>query len=259
MKRTINMKNLKNIFKNFLVLVICYIVTSCNSVKKKEQLIPNNSPEFLYEEAMKNFNKKKYNFAGDDFKKIEELYPFTAMAGKSVVMSAYSYYKAGKFDDSLLIIDYFKKINIRSEYLEYMYYLEIVNKIKKLEKHNKKDLLKINEVIKDIDNFKVIYDDSEYDESLMDFRRKLNDAAIKNELNIAKFYINVNDFIGALGHLNVIMNNYQESSYTPEVVFRLYTLYKHIEYKDGYEKYYKILENNYNKTKWYRYAKNKEK
>lgn len=244
-----------NMKKYIIILSTLLLLDGCtNNIKKIEE----NSPEILYNKAMENFNKKNYLIAGENFKKIEELYPFTPYAGKSIIMAAYSYYKSSKFEDSLTIIENFKKINFQDDYLEYMYYLEILNKYRQLQKNNKKDLMKIKETLKDIDNFFIIYKDSEYKKDIINFKNTLNEYAVKNELDIARFYIKNNNLIGSINHLNNIMENYPISIYTAEVLYRMYVIYKHIDYKKEYIKYFNALEINYNDSKWFKYAKNKE-
>lgn len=241
--------------KFIFILTTLLLLGGCagNSDKIKE-----TSPETLYNKAMKDFKEERYTLAGENFRKLEELYPFTSYSSKSIIMSAYSYYKAGKFDDSLAIIEYFKKINFQNDYLEYMYYLEILNKYRQLEKSNKKDFSKIKEILKNIDDFMFIYNDSEYIDDIIKFKNDINEDAVKSELNIAKFYIRDNNLIGAINHLKNAMENYPISIYTPEILYRMYVLFKHIDYKKEYIKYYNILETNYSDSKWFKYAKDKE-
>jgi outer membrane protein assembly factor BamD len=59
-----------------------------------------------YNEAMKHLKNAEYLLAAEQFEKIEDENPFTKEAVNGLVMSAYSYYKANEFDESIRVIDY---------------------------------------------------------------------------------------------------------------------------------------------------------
>jgi outer membrane protein assembly factor BamD len=212
--------------------------------------------EDLYSISINNFNKKFYHIAAEGFEEIEEKYTFTPFANKSMIMAAYSYYKAKEYDDSLKIIDFFKKINFDSANLEYMYYLEILNKNKQIEK-SKKDLAKVEDTLENINDFFHMYKNSKYEDDLLNRKKYLIQVAIENELNVATFYISQNNLVGAINHLSSVINKYPVSEHTPEILYRIYNLYRHINYEYGYKKYYEILKTNYPDTKWFKYATNK--
>jgi outer membrane protein assembly factor BamD len=240
--------------KKFVAVLLEVMAVACaQGSTKKVAKVP--TVEKMYETSINDLNKKRFRSAADGFEQIEELYAFTPHANKSVVLAAYSHYKAGNFDDSLKMVEYFKKINFDDSNTEYMFYLEILNKAKQVEK-SRKDLEKMKETIKDIDNFLYNYPNSEYGSDVQNRRKHLVELAIKNELNIATYYINRNNLIGSLDHLNNVVE-YLDSKYAAEILYRIFNLYKHINYEDGYKTYYGVLRNNYSNTKWFRYANSK--
>ena len=237
-------------FSKLLLLVVLLLTVSCVSNKKNKESVVLSEQE-MYDLAMKNFDEKLYRTAAESFEKIEEKFVFTPIATRSIIMAIYSYYKAKKYDDSLRLIEYYKKINFSNEYLNYIYYMEILNKYNKSQKA-KKDLNLLNELIADINNFARY--DTKYKDDILNKRKKVVDRAVHNELNIYHFYMEQNNLIGAMNHLQNILDNYPENKYTPEVLYRLMLLYKHINYKEGVDECLNLLEKNYKKTKWYRYA-----
>ena len=237
------------LIKKFLLLFILLLTVSCASNKDKVDVILTEQE--MYDVAMKHFDDKLYRTAAENFEKIEEKFVFTPIATKSIIMAIYSYYKAKKYDDSLRLIEYYKKINFSNEYLNYIYYMEILNKYAKSQKA-KKDLNLLNELLNDINTFARY--DTKYRDDVLSKRQKIINTAAYNELNIYHFYMEQNNLIGAMNHLQNVMDNYPENKYTPEVLYRLMLLYKHINYKEGVNECLNLLEKNYKKTKWYRYA-----
>lgn len=122
---------------------------------------------------------------------------------------------------------------------------------------SKKDLVLMNELYINIENMLNNYKYSVYKEDILNKQKVVINNIIKNELLIYNFYINNNNFIGAINHLKEILQKFPQSDYTAEILYRLLILYKHINYVDGVNKCLSFLQNNYKHTKWYKYAINK--
>lgn len=238
-------------FKKYIITLIIFICLSACKGTKQIDYTSTLTEQEMYSIAMENFNDRLYQTAAESFERIEEKFIFTPIATRSIIMSIYSYYKAKKYDDSLRLIEYYKKINFNNEYIDYIYYMEILNKYQKVIK-SKKDLSLINELLVDINNFAMR--PTKYQNDILTKRKNIIDLAAINELKIYDYYINQNNLIGAMNHLQTALGNYAESNYTPEILYKLLLIYQHINYKEGVEMCIHILEKNYKNTKWYKYA-----
>lgn len=241
----------------YLISIFIFFTVFCFNINAKSQTEEQQKQDHvLYKEAMNDYNNRYYAVAGKKFEEIESNFIFTPLATKSIIMSMYSYYKAGKYNDSLRMIEYYKKINFDNMYLEYMSYMEILNKYKKSSK-SKKDLVLMNELYINIENMLNNYKYSIYKEDILNKQKVVINNIIKNELLIYNFYINNNNFIGAINHLKEILQKFPQSDYTAEILYRLLILYRHIDYAEGIDNCLTFLQTNYKHTKWYKYAINK--
>jgi outer membrane protein assembly factor BamD len=231
---------------SFVFFVFC--LTSCSSTKN---LIPMK--EEMYDGAKNNLLKGEFLVAAQKFEMIKELYPFTEESNKAVVMSSYSYYKEKNFEESLQLIEYFKKINFNNSDVEYIFFLEILNNLGKIQQSSK-DVVLVKNTINLIDNFKKIFSiNSIYNDYLQNQKEYLINIYIKRKLEIVDFYIFNNNLIGALNHLIGIEERFYNERYTNEIHYKFFELYRHINFKDGAEYYFKLLENNKD-SRWYKYA-----
>lgn len=245
-----------NKINKFLFFFIMILITSCASINKQEEVNYSNKSDIaMYNEAMADYKKGYFNIAGQKFEEIGSKMNFTQLVNKSIIMSIYSYFKAKKYDDSLRLIEYYKRMNFDSYYYDYISYMAIQNKYKKTMK-SKRDLTLINELYKDIEYMLHNCEDLKYIDDLVQKRKIVVNTIVGNELSIYNFYISKNNLIGAINHLMIILNNFPDSDSTAEILYRLILLYQHIDYKEGVEYYKNILKINYNKTKWYRYVFN---
>lgn len=230
--------------KKFIYLLfLCFLMSCASKDKKREEI----APEKLYNRALDKFKKNDLTGAAEDFEKLESENPYTEYSNNSVLMAAYAYYSSGDYDESLAMIDYIKRINFNE--LDYVYYLEILNKYEKVKK-SKKDLALLKELYDDIENMIIKFPNSIYESDIFNKREFIIKHIVKNELEITKHYINNSNLIGALNHLRETVHNYPENEYTPVILSAIYKLYKHIDYKYGVDLYYKVLNEKYKNTEW---------
>lgn len=230
--------------KKFIYLLcLCFLVSCAGKNKKNEKIVP----EKLYNRALEKFKKNDLTGAAEDFEKLESENPYTEYSNNSILMAAYAYYSVGDYDESLAMIDYIKRINFNE--LEYVYYLEILNKYEKVKK-SRKDLALLKELYDDIEDMRSKFPNSIYEKDIIDKREFLVKYIVKNELEIVKHYINNSNLIGTLNHLREAVYNYPKNEYTPTILSAIYNLYKHIDYKYGVDLYYKVLNEKYKNTKW---------
>ena len=225
--------------KFFGLFLIILFVASC---KSKENLT-------LYQEAMKNLKVGNYGVAAEKFEQIEDIEPFTEDANNGLIMASYSYYKAKEYEDSIRIIDYFIQSNPLHENLDYLLYLKGLDYYNRVKSSNRaRDLMEnaryvFNELI-----YK--YPNTEYSK---DAKIKLQDVDTYmsgNELVIANFYLNRKNYIGAINHYVNILNNFPNSKYIPESLYRLIEINLILNVKFDAVKYYELIVKNFPDNKW---------
>lgn len=192
--------------KRVLFIIILFFIVSCG---QKEIIL---SSKDVYNQGVKLLNDKKYYLAGEKFESIESNFIIDEYVNKSLILSAYSYYMAHKYNDSIRIIELFKERNIVDENMDYMDYLYIL------------DLYQLSvSSFKSIENTELAYTKSEefltkYDENnkyINDIKEKYNlisDKLATNHLNIAIYNIDINNILGALNHLNMIESEYKTNN-----------------------------------------------
>ncbi|HSQ98072.1 MAG TPA: outer membrane protein assembly factor BamD [Rickettsiales bacterium] len=230
--------------KNFLNLFLILILLS--SCKTTQKLSP-------YDEAMKELKIGNYSVAAEKFEKIEDDQPFTKEATNGLIMSAYSYYKAKHYEDSIRVIDYFMQSNPVNENMPYMYYLKGLDYFDRIKSSSKARDLSEN----GRETFGTLiyrYPNSEYAEDSKIKFKTIETFLSGNELNIANFYLKRKNYIGASNHYLNILNQYPESKYVPEALYRLIEINDILNLKFEAVQYYKLLNDNFKDSDWTKYS-----
>ena len=83
--------------------------------------------EELYNEAIDAVEVNQFNVAADLFLEVERQHPYSIWATKAQLMSAYSYYSVGQYDDAILASDRFIQLHPGNRDIAYAYYLKALS------------------------------------------------------------------------------------------------------------------------------------
>jgi len=227
-------------------------VTSAKQVAGKEVATDPTDQE-LYDEALEYLDKARFSKSIETFHEIERLYPFSKFAIKANVMTAYSHYKAGDYDDAIIVIDRFTRVNPGNKDIAYMYYLkalsyyERITDIKRDQEVTKLALTSLNEVINR-------FPDSDYSRDAKVKLDLVRDHLAGKEMEIGRFYLKNKKYIAAVNRFQVVVDNFQTTSHIEEALYRLTESYLSLGLQDDAKKTASILGHNYPASKWYKYA-----
>ena len=115
----------------------------------------------------------------------------------------------------------------------------------------KKDLEPLLKAQDKINFFLKEFPDNEYSIDL-NFKKDLiiNQIAAK-ELFVAKYYISVQKWIPAINRLKNIVENYDQTIFIEEALYRLVEIYYFIGLENEAKQYSRILGFNYNSSEWF--------
>lgn len=243
------MKKLLSIILSFLLLI------SCSQNKEIINEVEGNS---LEEQMIKAYNQGKASlengdvlYAAKKFNEAELIYPQSGWASRASLMAAYSYWLQGYNNDSVNELKRFLKVYPNNPRKDYAYYLLGVN-FYDIIVDEKKDLFPLIESKK---YFKIILDEYPNTEYALDARYKLDlieDMLAAKEMYIAKHYIQKQKWIPALNRLKTIINQYDQTIYIEEALFRIVEIYHTIGLEEESIKYASVLGYNYQSSEWYK-------
>jgi outer membrane protein assembly factor BamD len=247
------MDYMKNTFLKLLLCFAILMLSSCAN-KKEEEELPTD-PNVLFKQASNDLAKDKYNEAAENFAKIYVEHPYSELATKAKLMEAYSWYEKQDFDMVLAILDEFVKLHPAYRDIDYAYYLRAMSYYYQISdsKHDQEQTLlaknAINEVIARFPN-------SSYARELKFKLDLVDDHLAGNEMEIARFYQQRNDFIAAINRYDKVIKQYQTTNHAKEALARLVECYLSLGMVDEATKYGAILGANYPESSWYKYSYN---
>ena len=245
---------MKYFFKFLLILSISLLV-NCGGKKEKEVDIKGLDLEAemieAYNEGLKALDEGDVLFAAKNFNAVENLYPQSIWAPRSVLMAAYSYYTQDYYGDAISELKRFIRNYPANDNLDYAYFL-LGTCYYELIVDEKKDLSSLLNSKKYFDIVIKKYPNTDF---ALDAKFKLDLIAnilASKEIYIGKYYMSKKKWIPAINRFRNVVNNYEKTEYVEEAIHRLVEVNYMIGLESEAKKYAALLGYNYQSSEWYK-------
>ena len=243
-----------NIIYRLIVIISLLFLINCSGKKKEPVIINSNTLEEqmieAYNKGIKALDEGDVLFAAKNFNAVENLYPQSVWAPKSILMAAYSFYSQDYYGDAISELSRYLKNYPINENTAYAYFL-LATCYYELIIDEKKDL---SPLLKSKRNFQIILDEYPNTDFALDAKFKLlliDNILASKELYIGKYYLKKEKWIPAINRFKNIMQNYNDTDYVLEATHRLVEVYYKIGLEDEAKKYAITLGYNYQSSEWY--------
>jgi outer membrane protein assembly factor BamD len=205
----------------------------------------------LYAAAKRTMDRGDYEQAAKLFDEVERQHPYSVWARRAQIMSAFNYYLATKYTDSISSAQRFLTIHPGNAEAPYAHYLVAMSYYQQIA-----DVTRDQAITQQAaDSFGELirrYPDSRY---ASDARLKLdliNDHLAGKEMEVGRFYERSGNWLAASLRFREVVDKYQTSSHTPEALERLVETYLALGTPVEAYKTAAVLGKNYSGTFWYR-------
>ncbi len=241
----------------FVIFNIIFFIFGCSNSKEKQEVsLDNNpklSPEYQYSEAMSKFDNQQFEEALIIFENITKIYPLSNESIQSQIMMGFTDYIRLEYDEAIIKFTKLIKKYPSLKNIDYIYYMKALSYYEQIShegldgKYNNLALENLNQVINRFPNSKYAKDC--YQKIIL---VKSNIAA--KHMTIARFYQKNKKYTAALNRYNIVVNNFSETKFTPEALFRISEIYYSLGMIEESSKTASILGHNYPKSEWYKFS-----
>ena len=209
--------------------------------------------ETLYAAAKDRLDQGKARQAAALFDEVERQHPYSPWARRAQMMSAFSYYVAKNYNQSIQSSQRFLSIHPGNKDAAYAYYLialcyyEQISDVQRDQKITDQALTALNDVVRR-------YPDTKY----------ANDATLKidlvrdhlagKDMEIGRFYEDSGQMIAARIRFETVIKQYDTTSHVAEALYRLAETSLALGIPEEAKKYAAVLGANYPGSEWYERA-----
>jgi len=238
----------------FLIsLTFMLLIISCS---EKEDIINKElteTPEQLYAIAKLDLDKELYEEAKLKFENINFKFPLSNEGIQSLLMIAFIEYAQLNYDEAIYKFDRVIKKYPSHKNIDYAYYMRAMCYFEQI-KHESLDGTNNQEALESFNQIINRFPESKY---ARDSQQKIifvKENIAAKHMDIALFYLNQKKYLAALNRYNIVINEYSQSKFTPEALYREVEIYYTLGMVDDANKTSAVIGYNYPKSKWYKYS-----
>ena len=230
------------------LIIFSILLISCSSNKKQNSSVQLNETD-IYKNGLSSLANENYNKAIKEFDSLSLNHPFSSLAKKSEIMTAYSLFQNNEIKKSISKLENFIEMNPKDEFSSYAHYLLAMNYYVQISIQGRDPILSK----KALNAFRLLiikYPKSKYAKDAKLKIQLIRNTLARNELNIGKFYLKKNAPASSIKRFKNILQNYQKTSVTPETLYRLTEALLMIGLKAEAIKSNALLKHNFPSNEW---------
>jgi outer membrane protein assembly factor BamD len=228
----------------------------CSLFNKDEDYVPDDPADKLYNQGLFLLNQKQdYDAAAKKFDEVDRQNPYSDWARKALLMSAYSYYQAKKYDDCINAAKRYVTLHPGSPDAAYAQYLIGSSYYDQIQDVNH-DQARADRAVGALSEVMRKYPDSEYAQNAKKKIEMARDQLAGKEMEIGRFYMKRRDFTGAINRFKVVVTQFQTTREVEEALARLTEAYLSLGIIDEAQTAAAVLGHNFPESPWYKDAYN---
>src|SRR5579871_289435 len=244
------------------LIVLAIPLSGCGTGALWDKLFAKDDT-FVDEPADKLYNEGLYltnerhdpKAASKKFEEVDREHPYSDWARKSLLMSAYTYYQAGDFDNCIGAATRYVTLHPGSPDAAYAQYLiaashyDQIPDVSRDQGRTEKAIAALEEVVRK-------YPTSEYAISAKAKLEGARDQLAGKEMEVGRYYMNQHDYTAAINRFKRVVTQYQTTRHVEEALERLTECYLAVGVVGEAQTAAAVLGHNFPDSKWYKDAYN---
>jgi outer membrane protein assembly factor BamD len=222
----------------------------------KDETFVEEPAEKLYNEGLFLMNNKgDAKSASKKFEEVDRQHPYSDLARKSLLMSAYAFYSASDYDSCIGAATRYVTLHPGSADAAYAQYLiaashyDQIPDITRDQTRTEKAIAALEEVVRK-------YPTSEYAISAKSKLEAARDQLAGREMNVGRYYMEKRNYTAAINRFKLVVTQYQTTRHVEEALARLTEAYMAIGIVGEAQTAAAVLGHNFPDSPWYKDAYN---
>src|SRR5712675_1524537 len=220
----------------------------------KDPILPDEPADRLYNEGVYLLNEKKdFKESAKRFEEVDRQHPYSEWARKSLIMSAYAYYEAGAYDDSINSARRYIQLHPGSPdaaYAQFLIgssYFDQIREVSRDQERTEKAISMLDEVVRK-------YPNTEYAVSAKRKIEQGRDQLAGQRMLVGRYYMERRDYTGAATRFKEVVTKYQTTRHVEEALLRLTEVYLALGVVSEAQTSAAVLGHNFPDSRWYKDA-----
>jgi outer membrane protein assembly factor BamD len=227
-----------------------------DKITQKDDTFVEEPAEKLYNEGLFLMNEKKDpKAAAKKFEEVDRQHPYSDLARKSLLLSAYAFYSASDYDSCIGAATRYVTLHPGSPDAAYAQFLiaashyDQIPDVTRDQGRTEKAVAALEEVVRK-------YPTSEYAVSAKSKLEAARDQLAGREMNVGRYNMQKRNYTGAINRFKTVVTQYQTTRHVEEALARLTEAYMAIGIVSEAQTAAAVLGHNFPDSPWYKDAYN---
>lgn len=206
--------------------------------------------DVLYNQGLANLNSGRLREAAAKFQAVDRQHPYSDFARKANVMTAFTSYKMGKFDDAIQASRRFVTLyptHADADYAQYIIGLSYFKQMPEVTRDQRDTQLAIQNFNELIER----YPGSIYEEDARAKIRAGRDQLAGKEMHVGRYYLERREYAAALNRFRSVAETYSNTRHVEEALARLTETYYAMGLVSEAQTAAAVLGHNFPDSQWY--------
>ena len=236
-----------------IMLLGLAMLAACSSTTSEDLAFKEQPAEKLYAQGLLAMDEGDTKEAKKKFEELDKQHPYSNYARKSMVLTAYSHYKRGEFEECVTTAKRFIALYPSDEDVPYAYYLIGQSYYRQIPEVTR-DQEAAERAMKAMNELVTRYPDSIYSDDARKKIRMTMDQLAGKEMQIGRYYLERKEYIAAVNRFKVVVTDFQSTRHVEEALMRLTEAYLAMGIVNEAQTAAAVLGHNFPESAWYKRA-----
>jgi outer membrane protein assembly factor BamD len=231
-------------------LLVGGLVGGCASSNDAAKVLNPDPPGKMYARADSLLNGGSYTEAAKKFEDLDRDHPYAAEARRAIVMAAYAYYKAGKYQEAIASARRYTTLHPGTKDAALAHHIIASANFDDI-RDPSRDQTATRKALTELKTLVQRYPDSPYTRQAGNRIRIAEDTLAASEMNVGRYYQKANNHVAAINRYKVVVSEYQTTAHVEEALYRLVETNMSLGVVPEAQTAAAVLGHNYPNSQWY--------
>ncbi len=207
----------------------------------------------MYAQADSLMNRGAYSDAARKFEDLDRDHPYAPEARRAIVMAAYAYYKAGKYQEAVASAQRYTTLHPGTKDAALAHHIVATAHFDDI-KEPRRDQTATRKALAELKILRQRYPDSPYAKQAENRIRIAEDVLAASEMDVARFYQKRNNHAAAINRFKTVVTDYQTTPQVEEALYRLVETNMALGIESEAQATAAVLAHNFPNSPWYQNA-----
>lgn len=236
------------------LLMAPLFVSACSSdddIDLASYVESTDPADVLYNQGLANLNAGRINEASKKFEAVDRQHPYSEYARKSLVMSAFTHYRQGKYEEAITAGQRYVQLYPSTDDAAYAQYLVGLSYFRQI-RDVTQDQRESRRAIEAMEAVVQRWPDSEYVEDANTKVRFARDQLAGKEMQVGRYYLERREYLASIKRFRFVVENFSNTRHVEEALARLVEAYLAMGLASEAQAAAAVLGHNYPESQWYK-------